>query len=225
MQQPQDVQIYIQPPTGRKITIDANENDTGLILKLKILQKIGIPVEQQRLISCGNEWLDSQTNNDVRAANPATKEAGFMGTLHLVPKRPNKHPIPNVYANIEALRAYGESLMKGQNIESDRHKIGSEACTIAEFFKTRLDAMSAVNPMETADEFMKTIKVSKLNKSRDGTFGHIFANILLALTGVGFIAQVVNKCATGSFGFFFRKQTTRQDYADNIIESLNNLPQ
>lgn len=223
MQQPQDFQIFFKTLTGNTITIDANKNDTGLMLKQKIFKKQGIPVEEQRLISFGKEWLDSQTNNDVRAANPDNRDAEFMRCLHLMLKRP-KHPIPNVYANIEALRAYGESLKKGQNIESDRHRIGSEACTIAEYFKTRLDDMSEVNPEETAEQFKEIIKASQLNKSRDGTFGHIFANILLALTGVGFIAQVVNKCATGSFGFFFRKQTTRQDYADNIIESLNNLP-
>ena len=123
------------------------------------------------------------------------------------------------------LKAYGETLKKGQHEQSDKYKKGDDACAIAEDLKKILDTSELVKPMIIKEKFQAAIKKSQLNTSRDDSFGHIFANILLALTGVGFIAQVVNKCAAGSFGFFFKKQTTRQDYADNIIESLNKLPE
>ncbi|KAI3933299.1 hypothetical protein MKW98_006658 [Papaver atlanticum] len=67
-----EMQIFVKTLVGKTITIDVASTETVESLKLKILDKEGVPVKEQRLIYCGKQLEDEKTIGDYNIQKEST---------------------------------------------------------------------------------------------------------------------------------------------------------
>ena len=74
------MQIFVKTLTGRTVTLIVAEDDTVLNVKMKLKEKDGVPVDEQRLLFGGHQLEDEHTLQHYSIQKEST--------LHLVLRLP-----------------------------------------------------------------------------------------------------------------------------------------
>lgn len=106
--------IYIRTLAGKNINVvldKPRDQITGADIKKAIEEREGIPIELQRIISCGQLWPDLWTEPEmIRELSSKSRDVGFNEVLHLVLKLVPQHLRTFVDKNYQELKIISADL-------------------------------------------------------------------------------------------------------------------